>query len=96
MSTTKTTKKGSRPNREGRDRSPIETKAQLLDVLDVCRMLRVSRSSLDRKRADDPDFPKPIRITPGSSKNEAGLRWSLGQMERYIEKQIERAEQEAI
>lgn len=70
--------------RDRRDRTPVASRMQLLDIADVCSLMRISRSTFDRQYRDDPDFPSPARMTNPTGRNESGLRYMLGEIEDYL------------
>jgi predicted DNA-binding transcriptional regulator AlpA len=63
--------------------------AQLLTKAQLCAVLSISPASLDRRRDEDPGFPKPLRVTPGTGDRASGLRWSMGQVRRWVKRQVE-------
>ena len=52
---------------------------QLIDQIELCRKLAISRPTLWRRRKDDPAFPKPLFIGPRA------VRFCLADVEAYIE-----------
>lgn len=63
--------------------------AQLLTKAQLCEVLSISPASLDRRRDEDKGFPKPLRVTPGTGERSSGLRWSMGQVRRWVKRQVE-------
>lgn len=51
----------------------------------VCEMLGISRSSLARKRATDPSFPKPIK---DGGTRQAPVYFVRHEIEAYIRRQM--------
>lgn len=53
---------------------------QLIDQIELCRKLAISRPTLWRRRKDDPAFPKPLFIGPRA------VRFCLADVEAYIQR----------
>ena len=51
----------------------------------VARMAGVSNSTIRRRLRDDPDFPKPFRLTA-----EGDLLWVLAEVRAYLERKAGR------
>lgn len=58
---------------------------QLEDTKTFVRALGLSRSSLRRRMANDPDFPRPCRAEPG-----AKLQWVVAERIEYVRRLAER------
>lgn len=58
----------------------------LIDVNAVAQRLAVSRASVWRYAAQNPQFPKPLKLSPGCA------RWRADEVEAWLtDREIERA-----
>jgi len=66
-------------NPQPRNTVPVEgATLDLITTNDVCRMLNISRSTVNRYRKRHPDFPPPIKLSPSC------VRYPLEGIKRFI------------
>ncbi|WP_417807181.1 helix-turn-helix transcriptional regulator [Thioclava sp.] len=52
---------------------------RLITKMDLMTLLSWSEASIDRRLREDPEFPTPLRLGPGS------IRWRLDEVLAFIE-----------
>lgn len=64
-------------------------KERLIRLPELLELTSLSRASAYRLIANDPEFPKPIKIGFSSARNSA-VAFSLTEVQRWIDKQTEK------